>query len=229
MIWGRKLIGQFQTEEEILGSPIQDNEGNRTLRPGDFKYEDLNKDGIIDGLDDYPVAHGTTPDVNFGLNINLAWKGFDLNILLQGATNFNMMYTEGQMAGPLIWGRNTYTIYLDRWRHEDIFDPTSPWIPGKYPSTGAVYPYVPSNSWWSSFWLPDASYVRLKSIELGYSIENSLVRKIGIRNLRIYLSGFNLFTWTKLQYMDPELTPELWGNNDHPIMKNVNAGLNITF
>jgi TonB-linked SusC/RagA family outer membrane protein len=221
MVWGYKLLGQFQTQEDVLAAPIQDGQGNRTLRPGNLKYEDLNKDGIVDNLDQIPISRGTIPDINFGLNINLIWRKFDLNIFAQGASGFNIPYNWQMM--PLHWGRNSHTMFFDRWHHEDIFNTDSPWIPGKYPPIN----YVPSDKWPSVFWRPDATYVRLKNLEIGYTVENSFLKKAGIQNMRINFTGFNLFTYTRseLEYLDPEQDT----NRMYPITKNYNIGLNVTF
>jgi TonB-linked SusC/RagA family outer membrane protein len=218
---GYKLLGQFQTEEEVLNSPIQDGQGNRTLRPGNLKYEDLNRDGVINSLDETTIARGTIPDVNFGLNIGLVWKKFDMNIFAQGATGFNIPFN-WQMR-PLHWGRNSHSMFFDRWHHEDIFNTDSPWVPGKFPPIN----YVPSDNWTSVFWMPDATYLRLKNLEIGYTIDHALLKKALIQNLRINLSGFNLLTWTKsdLEYLDPEQDT----NQMYPLTKNYNIGLNVTF
>ena len=220
--WGYKYIGQFQTAEEILSSPQQDGQGNRTLRPGDLKYEDLNHDGIINDMDQAPIARGSIPDINFGLNINLAWKNFDVNILFQGAANYNYRY-DGMNSDPIRWGRNGLTQFMDRWHHEDIYDVNSPWVPGYYPPTG----YVPSDTWTSSYWLGNASYLRLKSMEIGYTISKAMLKRVGIQNLRVHASGFNLHTWTNLKNMDPEQVSDFFYS--YPITQNLSLGLNVTF
>ena len=112
---------------------------------------------------------------------------------------------------------------MDRWHHEDIFDANSPWVPGRYPATN----YAPSDGWNSLFWRPSASYVRLKSLELGYTFSPQLLHKTGIQHLRVYVSGFNLFTMTKLKYIDPEHDPNTY-NYLYPITRNYNVGVNIT-
>ncbi|MGV8090234.1 MAG: SusC/RagA family TonB-linked outer membrane protein [Mangrovibacterium sp.] len=221
--WGYNYIGQFQTMDEVLSSPIQDGQGNRTLRPGDLKYEDVNKDGIISGLDQVPIGRNSVPCVNYGLNMNASWKHFDLNVFFHGAAGFNFQYIE-QMKAPLTWGRNSLSQFMDRWHHEDIYDVTSPWIPGKFPATG----YPASNSWDSQFWWVDASYLRLKSVELGYTFDQNALHKAGIQNVRLFVSGFNLLTWTKVKYMDPEQDPSQY-NYLYPLTKNYNIGVNITF
>ncbi|MFD1143767.1 SusC/RagA family TonB-linked outer membrane protein [Larkinella insperata] len=221
--WGYRYIGQFQTQEEIFNSPLQDNQGNKTMRPGDLKYEDVNKDGIINDLDIVPIGRGNVPDINFGLSGSLTYKQFDANMLFQGASNFNFNFQgTWYMGGPLTWaGRNALSYFMDRWHHEDLYDVNSPWVPGRFPSTG----YPASNKWNSAFWLQDAKYLRLKSMEIGYTFKESLLSRIGAQNVRLYVSGFNLFTWTKLKYVDPERNTEL----TYPITKNYNLGVNITF
>lgn len=219
--WGYHYTGQFQSYEDIYNSPIQDGEGNRTLRPGDLKYEDINKDGIISSLDLVPIARSHIPDINYGLNIRASWKQLDMSVLLQGAANFNFQYIE-QLKGPLPWGRNSLTMFMDRWHHEDIYDADSPWVPGKYPATN----YPPSNLWNSEFWWPDASYLRLKSLEAGYTLDQ-LLGSTGIQ-MRIFASGFNLFTWSRLKYVDPEKDPNTY-NYLYPLMRIYNLGVNIKF
>jgi TonB-linked SusC/RagA family outer membrane protein len=225
LTWGYKYLGQFQTQEEIFSSPLQDNQGNKTMRPGDLKYEDINKDGIISDLDVMPIGRGNIPDINFGISGSVSYKQFDANILFQGASNYNYNFQgpgTWYMGGPLTWaGRNGLSYFTDRWHHEDLYDVNSPWIAGKFPSTG----YPASNKWNSSFWLQSAAYMRLKSLELGYTLSPSVLARVGAQNIRIYVSGFNLFTWTKLKFVDPERGTEL----TYPITKNYNIGINITF
>jgi TonB-linked SusC/RagA family outer membrane protein len=225
LTWGYNYIGQFQSMDEALNSPVQDGQGNRTLRPGDLKYEDVDKNGIIDGNDLVPIARNFIPEINYGMNINASWKHFDLNILLQGAANFNYQYLE-QQKGPLPWGRNSLSQFMDRWHHEDIYDVNSPWVPGKYPAT--AYPYPASNTWSSQFWWVDASYLRLKSVELGYTFGPNVLRKAGLESVRFFVSGFNLLTWSKLKFQDPEQDSGQY-NYLYPLTKNYNIGVNVTF
>lgn len=220
--WGYHYIGQFQSYEEIYNAPLQDDKGNTTLRPGDLKYEDVNKDGIINDLDIVPIGRSFIPDINFGLSAGMSWKQFDLSLLLQGAANFNFEYIE-QLRAPLPWGRNSLTQFMDRWHHEDIFDATSPWVPGRFPATN----YAPSDGWSSEFWRPSANYIRLKSLEIGYSFNEHMLKRMHLENFRIYLSGFNLFTLTKLQYVDPEHDPNTY-NYLYPVMKIFNLGVSLT-
>jgi TonB-linked SusC/RagA family outer membrane protein len=233
--FGYHVIGQFKTEAEILSSPVEDGNGNRSVLPGDLKYEDYNHDGIIDDNDVRNVGrNSTTPEVNFGFTLAASWKGFDMNALFQGATNFTVSYL-GTIAldGPLAWGRNGLSVFMDRWHHQDLFDPTSPWIPGKYPSTRTKGGTNAADSWNympSDFWLKNATYLRLKSVELGYTLPAGMIGKSGfIKSLRIYVNGFDLITWSGLNdLIDPEHTNASYGNN-YPITKNYNLGVNLTF
>lgn len=232
--WGYHSLGQFQSQEEINTSPIQDGQGNKTLLPGDIKYQDYNGDGIIDDNDVRVIGRGgswanNVPMVNYGLSIGLQWKGIELNVLLQGGAGFNMAFTN-MFQNPLIIAKNSLDIFYDRWHRADPFDPKSAWVPGKYPSSrigGA-----PNNQFMSDYWLHDGTYVRLKSVEIAYNLPAALLTRVGIKNLRVFANGFNLATWYKdksLKWIDPENTGDLnWGFN-YPITKNVNAGLTVTF
>lgn len=221
--WGYKSAGQFQSQEEINNWAVQDGQGNRSLRPGDIRYEDLNGDGIIDGRDMQVIGRGLDPEMMFGLNINMSWKGFDCSILLQGAANFNQYFT-GVYQNPLPNGASSLEIFMDRWRREDPYDPNSPWISGRYPAT---FPGgLPNNTRFSDFWLRDASYLRLKNIQLGYTFNNGTLQSAGISKLRVYITGFNLFTWDGIKFIDPENSSD---NGAYYFQQRIiNFGLNAT-
>lgn len=222
--WGYKYIGQFQNQAEIISSSVQDNLGNSTLNPGDLKYEDVNKDGIIDDMDVVPIGRSTVRDMNFGLNFRGSFKEFDISFLFQGAAYANYSYT-GTLQEPLLLGRNTHQLFLDRWHREDVYNVNSPWVPGRYPSTNTN---SASNIFPSKFWNPDASYLRLKQVEIGYTLKKSWAAKAHIENLRIYATGFNLLTWTKVKFVDPELSNDNW-NSEYPITGIYNFGISLTF
>lgn len=228
--WGYHIIGQFQSFEEIKNSPVEDGNGNRKLLPGDFKLEDVNKDGIIDINDTKPIGNNSnTPEIMFGFTLGAQWKGFDLNILFQGATNFTVTYLSSDQLTTIGYGgRNGLAFLMDRWHKEDLFDPASPWVPGKYPSTIKNI-NAPWNYSANDFWLNDASYLRLKSVEIGYTFSAKILGKIGVKTLRIYTNGYNLYTWSGLNNLvDPE-HPSTNAGYEYPITTNYNLGLNITF
>jgi TonB-linked SusC/RagA family outer membrane protein len=222
--WGYTAIGQFESFEEIASSPQQDAKGNTTLMPGDIKYLDYNGDNVIDGQDQHLIGRGNMPEYTFGLDISASWKGFDFVAFLQGAANFNVGYG-GQYASPFFNGESTLAAFADRWHHEDIYDPTSPWVAGKYPSTYSNG--NPNNTRFSTFWLQDCSYLRLKELQLGYTIPEKITQRAGISSLRVFVTGYNLFTWTGTEFLDPESL----SNNGryYPQQKSLAFGLNLSF
>ena len=230
IVWGYQYIGQFQTYEEIVNSPLQGNlsQGNRLLKPGDLKYRDINNDGVINHLDQVPIARGNTPEINFGLSASASYKQFDVSVLFQGAANVNYLNDGPWYAREAIhWvNRNGLMKFTDRWHREDLFDLNSPWVPGRYPSTysmGPQSPSTPSNTANSAFWVNNSSYLRLKSVEIGYTFTNNFIEKLGASSLRLVVSGFNLVTWTGLEDVDPERLQNLI----YPITRTFNFGVNL--
>jgi hypothetical protein len=134
--WGYETIGQFTSQDQINNYPVNiDGQGNRTLLPGDLIYKDLNNDGKIDGNDERPIGYGTgtQPNINYGISISVAYKGFDFRADFSGAAGYTW-FQNYEMRWPFQNDGNLNTIFLDRWRHEDPYDVNSPWIPGKYPA-----------------------------------------------------------------------------------------------
>ena len=228
--WGKYCLGQFSSYEEILNSPIQDGNGNKSLMPGDLKYEDWNGDGIIDSKDDQPIGHGNTPRMYYGLNLYGSYKGFDLTLFFQGAAGHEIFMT-GDFMSPFIQQGlgNGSTIWLDRWHREDPSDPYSEWISGYMPALRPTgFSANTSNSTWTR---KKANYLRLKTIEIGYTFPKEWMQKVGIDNLRVYVNSFNTATFTNrdgiMKYMDPE------NNNNafryYPQMRTFNFGVNLTF
>jgi TonB-linked SusC/RagA family outer membrane protein len=234
-IWfGKGALGQYESQEQIATSPI--NVGLDVL-PGDYIYEDWNGDGVIDGSDDHPI--GTISDaakaelrdkrnyplMNFGLTFSGAYKGLDLSFLFQGSAMSNVAYGD-QLASPLAWGGNALEHLLDRYHpvdpHRDPYDPNNQWISGRYPYGGRA-PDVNSE-----VGMQDGAYVRLKTIELGYTIPRNWTRKVGSQNIRLYINAYNLLTLTKVESLDPERPTELYGQM-YPLNKTFNFGLNIEF
>lgn len=223
--FGYKAIGQFESYEQIAEAPVQDQNGNKSLNPGDIIYLDYNKDGIIDGNDEHYIGRGPKPEITFGLDMSAAWKGFDVSVFLQGAANANIMLS-GELQAPLMNGNSAYSTFMDRWHREDLYDPNSKWIPGKYPSTRASG--NPSNMKRSSFWLQNASYIRVKDVQFGYTIPKNILKRANIESLRLFVSGYNLFTFTGLDLVDPEAPDETQGDY-YPQQKVISFGLNLTF
>ncbi|MDO6605651.1 TonB-dependent receptor [Arenibacter palladensis] len=208
--------GLFSSQEEIDNHPLdQDLQGNSTLLPGDIKYVDQNNDGILDWRDKKEIGSGATPEVMFGLNIGLSYKQFSLSALFQGATrrDFNV-YTDLPTAEG-----NLELIYDKRWTEEN--NNSNAEIPRQYIGSNT------NNSPASTYWLKDGSYVRLKSLNIGYDLSEDWSKKVGIAKARIFFAGTNLFTMSKLKEwgMDPE-APDVY--RYYPQQKVYSIGLNIT-
>ncbi|TWV96262.1 SusC/RagA family TonB-linked outer membrane protein [Chitinophaga pinensis] len=232
--WGKQYGGQFTSYDQIYNHNVNAGGGNQGIVPGDYYYIDWNNDGVIDGKDESPIATRDIPLFNFGITLGAAWKGFDFNMLLQGATDFYVQYAE-QMAEPLMYGRSALTPFLDRWHTADpgadVFDPNTEWVSGKYPAMGS-----PSAEGTKA--VQDATYMRIKSLEFGYTIPKKLLSRVGITNLRAYINSYNLATFTGLQNSDPEHPGTVasgadWnysqGGYKYPMNRTFSVGASITF
>jgi TonB-linked SusC/RagA family outer membrane protein len=213
--------GQFASWNDIYNYSIYTNRG---VLPGDFKYVDWNGDGIIDGNDAHPISYNQMPWLNFSLTLGAQYKGFDLSMLWQGSALNSVIYGE-QLHQPL-WGNNNagaMTQFLNRWHladpKADPYDPYQQWMPGYYANTGSAL-----SDYNSSFNSVNGAYLRLKSVELGYT----LPKIKGISNLRLFINAYNILTITKVKYIDPEHTDDTYGYL-YPLNKNYSIGLNLKF
>ena len=230
--WGYNAVGQFQSVDEINSWPINnDGKGNSTMLPGDIIYEDINGDGRIDDADVRPIGYprDRNPIVNFGFNIYAQYKGFDLKADFSGgaAYSYNRAW---EMRNPYQnTGNLLKTTYDDRWHREDPFDLNSEWIPGKMPALrfddGGHSNYNKN----STFWLTNARYLRLRTLEVGYTVPESLVAKAGMQKARIYINTYNLFSLDNLKKFGVE--PEIMDENglEYPQNSLVNIGVNLSF
>lgn len=233
VVWMYNEIGQFQNENDVLNSPVQDGTlGNSKEMPGDFKYEDVNGDGVIDGNDIQPMIFNEHPRTYYGMTFSCDWKGFDLNMLFQGAAGFSARYTHAYTT--MFWNESNLPAYFyDRWRKADPYDMSSEWIPGKWPAARRQ-PDVGMMYAESNVWRRNATFLRMKNLEVGYTIPENIVKKAGIDRVRIYVSGNDLLTWTDpfLKPFDPESNTKPIGLGTgwtYPIMKRFNIGLNVNF
>jgi TonB-linked SusC/RagA family outer membrane protein len=234
-IWfGRGVTGRYESFEQIANSPI--NVGLDVL-PGDYMYEDWNGDGVVDDNDDHPIGTISNaaaselrdkrnyPLLNFGLTLGAQYRGIDLSILLQGSAMSNVAYGD-QLSTPLMWGGNAVDLLLDRYHpvdpNRDPFDPNNEWVSGRYPYGGRA-PSVNSEAG-----MQNGAYLRLKTIELGYSLPAKPIRKAGLTAARIYVNAYNLFTITGVEGIDPERPTELYGQM-YPLNRTFNFGLNVQF
>lgn len=229
--WGNVYDGQFQNEAEILDAPIQSSIlGNGKVLPGDYRYKDMNGDGVIDGNDQMPLFYGGYPKIFYGLTFAFDWKGLDFSMLLQGSALNTVRFKE-VYAEVLAFNLNTPAYFFDRWHKEDPFDANSAWVKGKWPAArfisdaGSMYLE-------SSVWRKDASYLRLKNICLGYTMPKKWFSKTSISKLRLYFNANNVLTICDpfVRPFDPEKSE---GTNslgfNYPLMMSFNFGLNIVF
>jgi TonB-linked SusC/RagA family outer membrane protein len=230
--WGFNTLGQFQSQEEINNYPVDiDGQGNRTLLPGDLIYEDLNGDGRINGYDEKPIGYsfGRQPSINFGLSIRMSYKGFDFTSDFSGGSGYSWAQEwETRWAFQNQGALNT--IFLDSWSRQDPADPNSTWIPGKYPALRYNSAYHSNYRFGqaSTFWMHNVTYLRARTIELGYSLQKPLLEKLGLQKARFYINGYNLFSFDNLSKfgIDPEVNDT--NGLQYPQNKFVNVGVNLS-
>lgn len=227
--WGLEADGQFQSWEEIATWPIDnDRQGNKTLRPGDVKYKDINSDGVINGMDERPIGYrqDSTPIFNFGLNFSFLWRGFDLAFDLTGGA-LSTWYQEWEQRNPFHDGGNNPQYYMeDTWHLADIWDANSELIPGKYPML-LIGNSSHSNYWNSTFWKKNVKYLKLRNLEIGYTLPKSILNKASVSDLRFYVAGQNLFGLTNLIGIDPEINET--NGLAYPTMRIINVGFTLKF
>ncbi|MBO4635183.1 MAG: TonB-dependent receptor [Bacteroidales bacterium] len=224
--WGWLAEGLYRSEEEI------DNSAWYGTRPcvGDIKYTDLNGDGQIDWQDRGIFGKSNRPELTFGLNINVGWNGFDMNLQFTGGALF-----EVSMTGTYFNENDDDTIWTKTFKEggnsplyliENAYSLDNP--NGTYPRlTLSTTGHGGDNGLSSSFWWRDGKYVRLKTAQLGYTLPQSFTRKFGVESLRIFVEGNNLFTIDGLpEGIDPE-SPGV-NNGYYPQQRNIMGGISIT-
>jgi TonB-linked SusC/RagA family outer membrane protein len=231
--WGYEYIGQFKSEEEIANYPVDiDGQNNTTLLPGDLIYKDQNNDGVITALDERPNGYGgqgQNPYLAYGLNASVGYKGLDLSVSLAGAT-LQSRGRANEVKVPFQNDANSPDYLLnDRWHREDIFNLDSPWVPGTYPAIRSSITAAPSNNYASDFWFRNIAYLRLRNLQLGYTVPSTFTNRLSISKARLYLNGANLFSLDNMRSMG--LDPETQTNTglDYPSHRVINVGANITF
>ncbi len=216
-IFGYVQEGFFRTKEEIDAWPSQ---FGVELQPGDVRYRDVNGDGVVDTKDLVPLGHPNFPEISFGLSAGFSYKNFDMSFLFQGAANFSLTLAGG-FQKPF---DNLGTIFehqmKGRWTPENADR-------AKYPRLSVSHATA-QNYYNSSIWVRDASYVRLKNLEIGYNFPRRMISKLRLSSLRVYLSGQNLLTFDGLDnIIDPEnKTGEMI---NYPQQRVFNIGVNLKF
>ncbi len=215
--YGYKTNGLLQNQAE---ADAYNTEFDQDAMPGDVRFVDYNKDGVIDDLDRTKIGKGM-PDCTYGLTIALEWKSFDFNTFFQGSTGNDIF--DYSIRGD-IPAMNRPSWILDRWTGE-----------GSSNEIPRVTSENPNSNWRSSdLYIKDGSYVRLKNIQLGYTISDQILRKDYIKRLRLYVSAENLFTVTSYEGFDPEIAADDYTNigvdrGNYPQARTLSVGANITF
>lgn len=192
-----------------------------TVSPGDIKYKDLNNDGKIDELDNMAIGKPFVPEIVYGIGLNLVYKNFDFGLFFQGSGNFtNMLSGDNLIPGSGGGGLgNIYDNVDDRWTPEnprqDVFWPRLSIIASE------------NNTQASTWWLRDASYIRLKNLEIGYTLPRSWQKKVAAKNVRLFARGTNLLTWAKFDMWDPEIGST--NGLKYPTMRVFSVGAEISF
>ena len=228
--------GRFSSYEQIRYHDLTGGGYGQGTLPGDYYYKDWNGDGIINGEDNHPMASYNLPVFNYGFVMGADWKGIDVSMNWQGAAgvynSYDEVFTE---VGPFNGGA-VLDIYLDRWHtvnpSDDPFNPNTKWVSGLYPATGHSFSNAGTG-------IKNTSYLRLKTLEVGYTLPKTWIAKAGIQNLRIYFNAYNLLTFTGLDNIDPERPGRQGGANNnadsgilfynYPVNRTFNIGATIKF
>lgn len=214
--------GFFNSQEEAdaytakYGNPF-----GKTFKAGDLRYVDTNKDGKLTA-DDREYCGSSDPKIIYGFNINAGWKGIDLSLMFNGAAGVKRLFDGYEVYGNFSGdAAHPATIWRDAWT-PDNHDASMPRI--FYDTNSASS----SRSVQSDFWLQDISYLRLKNLQLGYTLPKGWLNSVGVENIRIYYSVENLLTFDKMKInIDPESTSQRLSS--YPLLRTHAFGVNVTF
>ena len=215
---GLIALGLFKDYDDIRNSATQ---SWGDVMPGDIKYKDVNGDGVINNTDRVAIGATTRPNLTYGFGISARWKGLDVNVHFQGA------------------GKSTYFIEgssVFMFQREDFgnifkeFAECNRWILGENEDPNAEYPRLTyggnsNNQQQSTFWLRDGSYMRLKTLDIGYTLPTAFVNKMKLNKVRFFFTGTNLLTFAKFDLWDPEQGSS--DGKDYPLSKTFSLGVSI--
>ncbi len=220
---GLIALGLFKDYDDIRNSAKQE---FGDYQPGDIKYKDVNGDGVINDGDIVAIGATTTPNLVYGVGISSQWKGLDVNVHFQGAGKSTFpiygkcvyAFSEGE------WGNILKDLVSDRWISADISgDPATENPNAAYPRLS--YGGNANNYRNSTFWLRNGSYVRLKTVDIGYTLPKRIVNSLHINNVRVSLVGTNLVTWSGFKLWDPEMGDPR--GETYPPAKSVTLGISV--
>ena len=215
--FGLVAAGLFRDQADIDAWPKQ---SFGDVEPGDIKYLDLNGDGVVDSYDVKPIGYTSIPEIVYGFGFSLQWKAFDFSAFFQGVGHVSFSTLTAQTLG--FNARNSREANL----FSDVYD--NYWTPERL---DAKYPrlYIGTNNnnnQTSTFWMANGRYMRLKNLEIGYTLPKRISQKMAMQNMRVYLSGVNLFTFSPFKLWDPDLQT---GATNYPNNRIINIGLTIGF
>lgn len=221
---GLIALGLFKDYDDIRNSPVQT---FGPYQPGDIKYKDVNGDGVIDDGDRVAIGATRRPNLIYGLGASASWKGLDVNLHFQGAGK-STFFTYGKTVYAFSegeWGQVMKGVMGDnRWISADISgDPATEDPNASYPRLS--FGPNPNNFRESTFWLRNGQYLRLKTVDIGYTIPRRLASRIKTNNIRIFVVGTNLITWSKFKLWDPELASPR--GEDYPPAKSFTLGISV--
>ncbi|MFC6997079.1 SusC/RagA family TonB-linked outer membrane protein [Rufibacter roseus] len=230
--WGYTAEGLYSYEDDVNGDGfITPDDGDQypvqfgRVQPGDIKFKDLNGDGRIDANDISQIGQGDVPALTYGFGTSLGYKGLDISMFFQGQAEADIVL-EGRSIRAFSGdggGENLYAIALDRWTEEnpnpDAFYPRLSYGSGANGSS--------NNNQFSSWWVKEIDFLRLKTAEIGYTIPSEVSGKIGIGNARVYLRGVNLLTFSNFKLWDPELLTR--NGARYPNISVYSLGFNLQF
>lgn len=223
-IFGYVAEGLFNSWEEVndANRPVYQWNSDK-VQPGDIKYKDINGDGRIDDKDIVPIGYSTFPEMMFGLSFGFNWKGLDFSVLFQGASLVSTVPSRRTMRG-FYTKTGANKDLLKSWSAERYAAGQEIRYP-RYSVTNDTHNYVVS-----TYWVEDASYLRVKSMEIGYNFSAKAFSKVGISSMRVYLNGNNLLTFCNLYPgEDPEYPAVSANAEPYPLTRTFNLGLNVNF
>ena len=220
---GLIALGLFKDYDDIRNSPRQD---FGSVQPGDIKYKDVNGDGVINDGDRVAIGATTKPNLIYGMGISAQWKGLDVNLHFQGAGKSTFF-----IDGPSVyafssgtWGNIFSDLVENRWIDSSISNNPATENPNaSYPRLS--YGGSGNNFRQSTYWLRNGSYLRLKTLEIGYSLPKSMVNKIHFNSMRLFFIGTNLLTFSSFKLWDPELGSS--NGEKYPLAKMFTLGLSV--
>ncbi|RZJ57479.1 MAG: SusC/RagA family TonB-linked outer membrane protein, partial [Flavobacterium sp.] len=192
--------------------------GASAPKGGDIKYTDLNNDGKITEADQVFLGLPSTPEIVYGAGLSMGFKKIDLSMFFQGVGRTSFFINPSDVS-PFLQNRQVLQVFADsHWTEEnqDLY--------AKYPRLGTTAPEISNNLQTSSWWMRDGAFIRLKSVEIGYTFPDKLAKKAFLSNCRIYFNALNPFTWSRFKDWDPELASNGFS---YPIQKVYNIGINV--